>query len=190
MNSDCPKKGASRRAAANSMPRLARPPVKARGNSSCWRQTLAATRDVGVSSISERTVGFRIRAAPRLACYRAGIRRRFGCNDGPAVHMWPRAPGVLFSRSLISFKEDLTRNGSYYGEVEDCGRPGGWRPHVGRRWRVCRREREQHHHGGEPGSDCSAEWWADVDLGRQQDAHASDQLRQPGRMHLVLCEES
>src|SRR5947207_15613382 len=99
-------------------------------------------------------------------------------------------PGVLVSRSRISFKEDLIRNGPYYGEVEDRGRPGGWRAHVGRRRCVCRRECEQHHHGGEPGSDCSAEWWADIDLGRRQDAHASDQLRQPGRVHLVLCAES
>src|SRR2546426_469070 len=40
MKSDCPKKGASRRAAANSMPRLARPPVKARGSSNRRRLTL------------------------------------------------------------------------------------------------------------------------------------------------------
>src|SRR5207253_10802729 len=62
----------------------------------------------------------------------------FGCNDEPAVHMRLNTPGVVLSRSLISFKEDLIRNVSHYGGVEDFGRPGGWRALVGRRRGVCR----------------------------------------------------
>src|SRR5713101_7503117 len=39
---------------------------------------------------------------------------------------------VLVSRSSIPLKEDLKKNVSTHIEGEDCGRPCGWRAHVGR----------------------------------------------------------
>src|ERR1700724_3538324 len=79
MNSDCPKNGASKRAAANSMPRLASPPVKASGSNRRWRQSAAGsgTRGTGASSdlISGRTIGLRIRGDPANQTDRRGASR-------------------------------------------------------------------------------------------------------------------
>src|ERR1700682_3614483 len=64
MKSDSPKNGASRRAAANAIPRLARPPMKASGSNNRWRQTAAGDGRRGTAgngdSISGRTVRLRI----------------------------------------------------------------------------------------------------------------------------------
>src|SRR3982074_547452 len=65
MKSDCPKKGAGGRAAATSMPRLATPPVKARGSNNLCRWASAGDGSRGTAAnsglISGRTVRLRIR---------------------------------------------------------------------------------------------------------------------------------